>query len=136
MIGHGGTATIDGRIVGLVAGPHGARTVLVANGGNLYLYRAPTGLGVRVHLEVAPAAGRVLLRGRVTGTTGGRVELLCRSAGGTRLLGFAPLRGGSFGLNVPDGRCSYRAIYLDPASSIPYVAVAASSARLDPPSLA
>lgn len=124
-IGLVGGAGVDGVVAGFAVDPGGAREFLVADDGGLAWYRAPAALPLHVTLAKD-------LTGRVGGTDGGVVTLYRESAAGSRTaVGTFPVAAdGSFAASDPTSGAAaavHRVVYVDPATSIPYAALAAPS---------
>jgi hypothetical protein len=117
---------VDGRLAGLAAVPRsGARDLLLARSDGLFWFRARGALPVHVSLTAEPRGdGTVALAGRVQGARGGRVTIYRERAKARReTAGSVKLgAGGAFALvDTPRARpVFYRAVYVDPASGIPY----------------
>jgi hypothetical protein len=119
--GHGGTE-LDGWISGLVAAPAGGEDVLLSSGSSLSWFQAAS-LPVRVSLTAARQPdGSIALAGRVRGRTAGAVTIYRERPGGRSALTKATLAGGAFTAvdPTPPQAALYRAVYVDPASGIPY----------------
>jgi hypothetical protein len=114
---------LDGQLVGYTAAPGGRRQLLLETGSGLEWFEAPTRPAVRVTLA-ADASGH--LTGRVDGASGGLVAIY-RETGTTRTaLGNAELASdGSFAFDdtAPTSPSLYRAVYVDPATNIPYASL-------------
>ncbi len=114
---------LDGQLVGYAAAPGGKRQVLLETDSGLEWFESPARPSIRVSLS-ANSAGH--LAGRVDGASGGLVELF-RETGTTRTpLGTAELAAdGSFAYNDsgPTSPTLYRAVYVDPATNIPYASL-------------
>jgi hypothetical protein len=121
-----GDIGVDGLVAGYAAETDGARDVLLATGDGLDLLRSPLPLSTRVTLNKD-------LTGRVEGATSGPVTLYREAADGTRTSvgSFAIAADGSFRASDPASGtppAAYRAVWIDPATSIPYCAVLATGA--------
>jgi hypothetical protein len=114
---------LDGRLLGYAAATGGKRQLLLETAGGLEWFEAPTRPTTRVSLS-ADSSGH--LDGRVDGASGGVVQLY-RETGTTRTpLGNAELAAdGSFAYDdaAPTSPTLYRAVYVDPATSIPYASL-------------
>ncbi|HJV29313.1 MAG TPA: hypothetical protein VJ645_02245 [Gaiellaceae bacterium] len=107
---------LDGRIIGYAATPIGGRQLLLARPEGLEWFELPAVPMVRVTVDVT-------LRGRVEGASSGSVSLYEEQAGQPRrLLGEFPLdEQGLFDAAVPlTPGFSYRVVYVDPATGVPY----------------
>jgi hypothetical protein len=106
---------LDGRLQGYeVLG--GRRQLLLSTASGLEWFESPTRPAIRVTLNAD-------LTGRVEGATGGVVDLYRESPAGRALVGHAELgREGTFGITdpAPASPTFYRAVYVDPATNIPY----------------
>ncbi len=113
----GGVQTeLDGRILGYAATPSGGRQLLLARPDGLEWFELPAVPSVRVAVDFT-------LRGRVEGATSGVVSLYEEQAGQPRrLVGEFPLDAqGLFDAAVPlMPGFSYRAVYVDPVTGVPY----------------
>ncbi len=113
----GGVQTeLDGRILGYAATPSGGRQLLLARPDGLEWFELPAVPVVRVAVDFT-------LRGRVEGATSGVVSLYEEQAGQPRrLVGEFPLDAqGLFDAAVPlTPGFSYRAVYVDPVTGVPY----------------
>jgi hypothetical protein len=119
--GAGGTE-LDGWLSGLAAAPRGAEDVLVSSGSTLSWFRAH-GFPVRVTLGATRQPdGSVALFGRVRGRTSGTVTIYRERPGGRTVAGTPALNGGTFSFvdSAPAQPALYRAVYVDPATGIPY----------------
>ena len=115
---------LDGRLDGYVRTAGGGRQLLLSTPSGLEWFESPTRPSLHVSLD-ASAAG---LAGRVDGATSGLVQIYRESLSGRALAGNAEL--------APDGSFTfrdvapasptpylYRAVYVDPATNIPYAAL-------------
>jgi hypothetical protein len=121
-----GDVGVDGLVAGYAAETGGARDVLLATDDGLDLLRSPLPFSTHVTLNKN-------LTGRVAGATSGPVTLYREAADGTRtpVGSFAVAADGSFTASDPASGtppASYRAVWTDPATSIPYCAVLAAGA--------
>jgi hypothetical protein len=119
--GPGGPAwQLDGRLEGFTVGPGGARQLLLGREGNLEWFRSPTALPpIRLGMGMN-AEGR--LDGTLPGVTSGTVRLYREVANAPREL-VATLRvqtDSSFSAEGLDPTALYRAVYVDPATGIPF----------------
>ena len=116
-------AELDGRLFGYAAAPSGKRQLLLDTSGGLEWFEAPVRPTIRVSLS-ADSSGHVT--GRVDGAGGGLVQLY-RETGTTRtpLANVELATDGSFAYDdgAPTSPTLYRAVYVDPASSIPYASL-------------
>jgi len=114
---------LDGQLLGYAAAPGGKRQLLLETASGLEWFEAPARPAIRVSLY-ADASGH--LTGRVDGASSGLVALY-RETGTTRTpLGNAELASdGSFTFDdtSPTSPTLYRAVYVDPATSIPYASL-------------
>ena len=121
----GGGSELDGRLAGLAAVPHsGAQDLLLSRPDGLWWFRSRS-LPVHVGLTAEPRDdGTVALTGRVQGAHGGHVTIYREHAKTRReTVGTVkPGAGGAFALvDSPRARpIFYRAVYVDPATGIPY----------------
>jgi hypothetical protein len=125
VTGRGGSE-LDGRLAGLAAVPGtGAQDLLLSRPDGLSWFRSRRSLPVHVNLDAEQRLdGSIALSGRVQGARSGHVTIYRersstkREAAGTARLG----TGGTFTL-VDTARTRptfYRAVYVDPATGIPY----------------
>ncbi len=117
---------LDGWLAGLKLSPRGGRDVLLGGPDGLRWFRSARRLATRVTLEARDQSGSVALHGTVSGVSTGRVTLYRERPGERRrAIGRAGLSGGSFSFSDrPTARpLLYRAVYVDPASGIPYAAL-------------
>jgi hypothetical protein len=114
---------LDGRLLGYAAAPGGKRQLLLETPSGLEWFEAAERPTIRVSLS-ADASGQ--LTGRVDGASGGLVQLY-RETGTVRTpLGNAELAAdGSFTFadSAPTSPTLYRAVYIDPATNIPYASL-------------
>jgi len=118
-----GDVGVDGLVAGYAVGRGGARELLVATDAGLDWLLSPSPLSVRVSLDNT-------LAGRVQGAGSGSVALYREAADGSRTLvgSFAVGADGSFAASdpaAPTPPTAYRAVWIDPATSIPYAALIA-----------
>src|SRR3954470_4955549 len=120
-----GDIGVDGLVAGYAAERGGARELLLATDAGLDWLRSP--LPLSVHVSLARD-----LTGRVQGATSGAVLLYRDSADGSRtLVGSVPVAAdGSFVASDVSATppAAYRAVWVDPATSMPYAAVLATAA--------
>ena len=125
VTGRGGSE-LDGRLAGLAAVPGtGAQDLLLSRPDGLSWFRSRGSLPIHVSLDAEQRLdGSIALSGRVQGSRGGHVTIYRersntrRETAGTVRLG----AGGAFAL-VDTARTRptfYRAVYVDPATGIPY----------------
>jgi hypothetical protein len=124
---HGKTQVeLDGWLAGLALAPRGGRDLLLGGPEGLRWFHSPRRLATRVSLQTTAQGGSVALRGSVSGVSAGKVTIYReRSGSPRRAVGTATLRGGAFSFSDrPTTRpLVYRAVYVDPASGIPYGAL-------------
>ncbi len=128
VVGHGRTIELDGWLADIDRAPHGARDLLLAGPGGLSWFRSPRPPQLRLSIDAAEnGTGAVRVSGRVRGVAGGTVTIYRERPGAPRgSAGSARLGAdGSFSLvDRPQARpLLYRAVYVDPATSIPYAAL-------------
>ena len=128
VVGHGRRVELDGWLAGLAKAPKGARDLLLTGVSGLSWFRSPRPLTIRPSVSASSAAtGGVLVSGRVRGATRGKVTIYRERPGSSRTLaGTAVLTAdGTFAFtDRPTARpLLYRAVYVDPATSIPYAAL-------------
>jgi hypothetical protein len=114
---------LDGWVGGLAVAPKSGRDVLLERGDRLEWFRSPGKLDTFVNVRVFPGARDVTLAGTVDGVSSGRVTIYRERPGGTReVAGTAQLSGGEFSFTDSTSArpLLYRAVYTDPATSIPY----------------
>jgi hypothetical protein len=121
-----GSSGLDGVVAGFAASRDGSRSVLLASEIGLDFFRSPIDLRVRIALTRN-------LSGRVDGVTGGRVTLYRERADAPRVaVGTFPVAAdGSFVAVDPTAgptAPTYRAVYVDPATSVPYAALLPAAA--------
>jgi hypothetical protein len=117
---------VDGWIAGLAAAPKGGRDVLLGGRDGLRWFRVPHALTTGVTLEATDDGTNVSLSGRVRGVTTGSVTIYRERPGEPRTaVGKAPLSGGDFAFtdDPPVRPLTYRAVYTDPQSGLPYAAL-------------
>jgi hypothetical protein len=125
VTGRGGSE-FDGRLAGLAAVPgSGAQDLLLSRPDGLSWFRSRGSLPVHVSLDAEQRTdGSIALSGRVQGARGGHVTIYRERSGTHReTAGAARIgAGGTFTL-VDTARTRptfYRAVYVDPATGIPY----------------
>jgi hypothetical protein len=115
-----GDVGVDGIIAGYAAERDGARQLLLATDAGLDWLRTPLPLSVHVSLGTN-------LSGRVEGTSSGAVSLYREAEDGSRTLvgSFSVAPDGSFAGSDPAATspAAYRAVWVDPTTSIPYAAL-------------
>jgi hypothetical protein len=112
----GHTVELAGNLEGYAVDTAAARNYLLVDGAGCEWYRAATPPTVSVELSAAVSAAAFSLSGRVTGASGGRVEIWREAQTGTELLTTLPLAAdGTFALtDTPSQRpLTYRAVYRD-----------------------
>lgn len=117
---------VDGWLAGLAVAPRGGRDLLLGGPAGLRWFRSPRPPATQVSLHAAEDAGSVALTGGVSGVAAGRVTLYRERPGETRRpLGRVSLSAGSFAFTDRSGAsdAAYRAVYVDPATGIPYAAL-------------
>jgi hypothetical protein len=121
---NGPFAELDGRVDGYAATPNGSRQLLLATDSGLQWFAAPARPSTQV-IVTADASGQVT--GRVAGATAGVVQVYRElGSAGRVLVGNAQLApDGSFAVQdaAPASPTFYRAVYVDPATGIPYAAL-------------
>lgn len=115
---------VDGRLDGYARTPAGGRQLLLATPSGLEWFESPA----RPAIRVSANAGDGAVAGRVDGATSGIVDIYRETAATRTLAGHVELAAdGSFSFRdtpplspVP---FVYRAVYVDPATSIPYASL-------------
>ena len=118
----GGALELSGDLKGYAADAGGGRQYLLLGPDGLAWYATAASPAARVELSAAVSGASFALAGRVTGATGGGVELWRETQAGAELLATLPLApDGSFAAtDLPPVRpLVYRAVYRDPASGLP-----------------
>lgn len=116
---------LDGIVADYAADATGGRQVLLVDATGLAWYRSPAPLAV--HVTLGAVEGQ--LAGRVDGASGGSVAVYRENAGGSRtLVATVPLApDGTFTATDPTlgpaAPAAYRAVWTDPATSIPYASL-------------
>lgn len=121
----GGTLELAGNLEGFALEPGGARQYLILGADGVEWYRSPTAPTAAVALAATVDGPAFVLSGRVTGATGGGVEIDRETRAGTDVLATVPLAAdGTFTLSdTPPARpVTYRAIYRD-ANGVPVAAL-------------
>ena len=115
---------LDGRVDGYAAGPDGTRQLLLSTDSGLQWFQAPGRPSTQVSLS-ADASGHI--SGRVNGATSGVVQIYRElGSAGRMLVTNAELAAdGSFSAQDagPTSPTLYRAVYVDPATNIPYASL-------------
>jgi hypothetical protein len=120
---------LDGRLLGFAAAPDGSRQLLLAVPDGLSWFRASSPLVTRVSLAASPLQeGNVGLSGSVAAASGGTSVAIYRERPGVarELVATVPLApDGSFTAadRPPSLPATYRAVYADPATGVPYAAL-------------
>lgn len=117
---------VDGWIAGLAAAPRGGRDVLLGGRDGLRWFRVPHALTTDVRLAATDDGTNVSLSGRVRGATTGSVTIYRERPGEPRTaVGKAALSGGDFTFtdDPPVRPLTYRAVYTDPQSGLPYASL-------------
>ena len=119
-----GDAGLDGLVAGYAVERGGARELLLASDAGLDWLRTPLPLSVHVSLSRD-------LTGRVQGASSGTVSLYREAANGSRTVvgSYAVAADGSFAASDPAAAtppAAYRAVWVDPTTSIPYAALLAT----------
>jgi hypothetical protein len=121
---NGPFAELDGRVEGYATALNGTRQLLLSTGSGLEWFEAPGRPSTQVTLT-ADASGHV--SGRVAGATAGVVQIYRElGSAGRALAGTAELAAdGSFSFQdaAPTSPTLYRAVYVDPATGIPYASL-------------
>jgi hypothetical protein len=118
---HGGMVELDGNLEGYAVDSAGARQYLLLDAAGVEWYRSPTPPAVTVQLSAAVSGAAFLLSGRVTGVSGGSVEIWRETEAGAELVTTLPLAAdGTFSLTdtPPERPLTYRAVYRD-ANGLP-----------------
>ena len=119
----GGAVELAGDLKGYAADPAGGRQVLLLGPDGLSWYRTPVAPAAHVELSASVSGASYALAGRVTGASGGSVELWRETQAGSELAATLPLAAdGTFaGADLPPVRpLLYRAVYRDPASGLTF----------------
>jgi hypothetical protein len=117
----GGTVELDGNLEGYAVDSAGARHYLLLDAAGVEWYRSPTPPVASVQLSAAVSGAAFMLSGRVTGVSGGSVEIWRETQAGAELLTTLPLApDGTFSLTdtPPQRPLTYRAVYSD-ANGLP-----------------
>jgi len=120
----GAFAELDGRLDGYATAPNGRRQLLLSTARGLEWFETPSRPSVKVSLT-ADASGSIT--GRVDGSAGGSVQVYRETPNsGRALVASVPLAAdGSFAVAdaPPSSAVFYRAVYVDPATGVPYAAL-------------
>lgn len=123
----GSHVEVDGWLAGLAVAPHGARDLLLGGSDGLRWFRVPRPLTTSMSLTARDDGTTVSLQGRVRGVAKGSVTVYRERPGEARTaVGRAPIAAdGSFTFaDTPPVRpLVYRAVYVDPATGVPYAAL-------------
>jgi hypothetical protein len=125
---HGGMVELDGNLEGYALDATGARQYLLLDATGVDWYRSPTPPVATVQLSAAVSGAAFLLSGRVTGVSGGSVEIWRETEAGAELVTTLPLAAdGTFSLTdtPPERPLTYRAVYRD-ANGLPLSALVRS----------
>jgi hypothetical protein len=120
------TVELDGWLAGLAVAPRGGRDVLLGGPDGLRWFRARRRPELHMSIEATDLGGSVAVSGRVPGVANGSVTIYRERPGEPRrAAGRAALDGGAFSFtDHPTVKpLVYRAVYVDPASGIPYAAL-------------
>jgi hypothetical protein len=121
---NGPFAELDGRVEGYVTAPGGNRQLLLSTASGLEWFEAPGRPATQVTLT-ADASGHI--SGHVTGATAGVVQIYRElgSAGRVLVANVELAADGSFSAadSPPTSPTFYRAVYVDPATNIPYASL-------------
>jgi hypothetical protein len=122
---HGGAVELDGNLEGYAVDAAGARHYLLLDAAGVEWFRSPTPPVASVQLSAAVSGAAFTLSGRVTGVSGGNVEIWRETQAGAELLTTLPLAAdGTFSLTdtPPERPLTYRAVYRD-ANGLPLAAL-------------
>jgi hypothetical protein len=117
---------VDGWISGYAVAPQGARELLLGGPLGLRWFRVPHRLTTRVTLGAHDGGTMVSLSGEVPGVEKGSVTIYRERPGSLRTpVGSATISSGAFTFtDTPPLRpLVYRAVYVDPATGVPYAAL-------------
>ena len=126
IVRSGSKVGLDGWVSGFAVAPRGARDLLLGGAPGLRWYRLPRRLTTHVTLAAADDGNAVTLEGRVSGVSKGTVTIYRERPGVARTVaGHATIAGGSFAFTdrAPTRPLVYRAVYVDPATGVPYAAL-------------
>lgn len=118
----GGSLELAGDLKGYAAGAAGDHQYLLLGPDGLSWYRTVDAPAAHVDLSASVSGATFSLAGRVTGVSGGSVELWRETQAGSELVATLPLAAdGTFAAtDLPPARpLVYRAVYRDPASGLP-----------------
>lgn len=117
---------VDGWLAGLALAPRGGRDLLLGGRDGLRWFRVPHVLTTSVSLDAVDDGTNVSLSGRVHGVSTGSVTIYRERPGEPRTaIGKAMLSGGEFSFTdrPPVRPLTYRAVYTDPQTGLPYAAL-------------
>lgn len=117
---------VDGWLAGLALAPGGGRDLLLGGRDGLRWFRVPHVLTTSVSLDAVADGTNVSLSGRVHGVSTGSVTIYRERPGEPRTaIGKAMLSGGEFSFTdrPPVRPLTYRAVYTDPQTGLPYAAL-------------
>lgn len=117
---------LDGWISGLALAPRGGRDVLLGGRDGLRWFRVPHVLTTSVSLEAVDDGTTVSLSGHVKGAATGSVTIYRERPGEARTaVGKANLTAGAFSFTdtPPTRPLTYRAVYTDPQTGLPYASL-------------
>ena len=116
---------LDGWLAGLAVAPRGGRDVLLGGAAGLAWFHAARRLTPHVSIETSDEGDGVAVSGRVRAVASGKVMLYRERPGEARKLIARPaLAGGEFSyVDRSETPAVYRAVYVEPASRIPYAAL-------------
>ncbi|HSC49968.1 MAG TPA: hypothetical protein VLD16_06860 [Gaiellaceae bacterium] len=117
---------VDGWLAGLALAPKGGRDLLLGGRDGLRWFRVPHVLTTSVSLDAVDDGTDVSLSGRVRGAATGSVTIYRERPGEPRTaVGKAALSGGEFSFTdrPPLRPLTYRAVYTDPQTGLPYAAL-------------
>jgi len=120
---NGPFAELDGRLDGYARAAGGGRQLLLSTPNGLEWFASPTRPAIRVSIT-ADASG--LVQGRVDGASTGAVQIYRDAGRSRRLAGAAALApDGTFSFQdtAPTSPTLYRAVYIEPGTTIPYAAL-------------
>jgi len=124
----GGSVELAGNLEGYAVDASGARDYLLLDAGGVEWFRSPTPPTASVVLSAAVSGSAFTLSGRVSGASGGSVEIWRETQAGSELLATLPLAAdGTFALtDTPPVRpLTYRAVYRD-ANGLPLASLVRS----------
>src|SRR3954468_17147506 len=116
---------LDGWLAALAVSPHRGRDVLLGGAAGLSWFHAARRLTPHVSIESSEEGAGVAISGRVRAVASGNVALYRERPGEARRLIARPaLAGGEFSfVDRPQTPAVYRAVYVEPASRMPYAAL-------------